>query len=199
VSGRLAVPVTAADHAKGSADAAVTLVEYGDYQCPACGMAYPFVQDILARNGNGLRFVFRNFPLSQAHPYATMAAQVAEAAATLGRFWQMHDWLYQNQEAWTQRGAEGIAEGVQAVGLDPTQLEQALEDGHIAERVRQDFMGGVRSGVDGTPGLFINGVRHRASYEAASLLAAVVHAGGNAEPRRAPHIQPRARQVTRHR
>ena len=108
MSGMLAIPVGDADHAKGDPGAAVTLVEYGDYQCPACGMAYPFVQDILRRNGSKLRFVFRNFPLSQAHPYASMAAQVAEGAATLGRFWEMHDWLYQHQDAWTQRGAEGI-------------------------------------------------------------------------------------------
>ena len=161
----LAVPVTDADHAKGDADAAVTLVEYGDYQCPACGMAYPFVQDILQRYGSKLRFVFRNFPLSQAHPYASMAAQVAEGAATLGRFWQMHDWLYQHQDDWTQVGAEGIADGVQAVGLDPTQLEQALEDNAIAERVRHDFMGGVRSGVNGTPSFYLNGQLYSGGFD----------------------------------
>jgi len=165
VSGMLAVPVTDADHAKGDADAAVTLVEYGDYQCPACGMAYPFVQDILGRNATGLRFVFRNFPLSQAHPYASMAAQVAEAAATLGRFWPMHDWLYQHQDAWTQRGAEGIADGVQAIGLDPTQLEQVLEDPRISERVRHDFMGGVRSGVNGTPSFYLNGQLYTGGFD----------------------------------
>ena len=157
MSGVLAVPVSDTDHSKGDADAAVTLVEYGDYQCPFCGMAYPIVQDILRRHGAKLRFVFRNFPLSQAHPYASMAAQVAEGAATLGRFWDMHDWLYQHQETWTPRGAEGIADGVQAIGLDPTRLEQVLEDTHIAERVRHDFMGGVRSGVNGTPSFYLNG------------------------------------------
>ena len=165
MSGTLAIPVTDADHAKGRADAAVTLVEYGDYQCPACGMAYPFVQQILERNGDRLRFVFRNFPLSQAHPYASMAAQVAEAAATFGRFWQMHDWLYQHQDAWTPRGAEGIADGVQAVGLDPAQLQQALEDGHIAERVRHDFMGGVRSGVNGTPSFYLDGRLYEGGFD----------------------------------
>jgi protein-disulfide isomerase len=165
MSGTLAVPVTDADHAKGRADAALTLVEYGDYQCPACGMAYPFVQEILQRNGDSLRFVFRNFPLSQAHPYASMAAQVAEGAATLGRFWQMHDWLYQHQDAWTQRGAEGIADGVEAVGLDPTQLQQALEDKQIAERVRHDFMGGVRSGVNGTPSFYLDGQLYAGGFD----------------------------------
>ena len=165
MSGTLAVPVTDADHAKGRADAALTLVEYGDYQCPACGMAYPFVEEILQRSGSKLRFVFRNFPLSQAHPYASMAAQVAEGAATLGRFWEMHDWLYQHQDAWTPRGAEGIADGVQAIGLDPTQLEQALEDTHIAERVRHDFMGGVRSGVNGTPSFYLDGQLYAGGFD----------------------------------
>ena len=165
MSGTLAVPVTDADHAKGRADAALTLVEYGDYQCPACGMAYPFVQEILQRNGDSLRFVFRNFPLSQAHPYASMAAQVAEGAATLGRFWQMHDWLYENQDRWTQRGAEGIADGVEAVGLDPTQLQKALEDKQIAERVRHDFMGGVRSGVNGTPSFYLDGQLYAGGFD----------------------------------
>ena len=165
MSGTLAVPVTEADHAKGSADAAVTLVEYGDYQCPFCGMAYPIVQDILARSGAKLRFVFRNFPLSQAHPYASMAAQVAEGAGTLGRFWEMHDWLYQHQDAWTESGAEGIADGVRAVGLDPARMEQALEDTRIAERVRHDFMGGVRSGVNGTPSFYLNGQLYAGGFD----------------------------------
>jgi len=165
MSGALAVPVSDADHAKGSVDAPVTLVEYGDYQCPACGMAYPFVQEILQRSGEQLRFVFRNFPLSQAHPYASMAAQVAEGAASLGRFWEMHDWLYENQDHWTQRGAEGIADGVQAVGLDPMQLQEALEDNHIAERVRHDFMGGVRSGVNGTPSFYLNGQLYAGGFD----------------------------------
>ena len=165
MSSTLAVPVTDADHAKGSPDAALTLVEYGDYQCPYCAMAYPVVQEILERNGRQLRFVFRNFPLSQAHPYASMAAQVAEGAATLGRFWQMHDWLYQYQDTWTQRGAEGIADGVQAVGLDPVQLQQVLEDSRIAERVRHDFMGGVRSGVNGTPSFYLDGQLYEGGFD----------------------------------
>ena len=165
MSGTLAVPVGDSDHIKGDANAAVTLVEYGDYQCPACGMAYPFVQEILQRDGAKLRFVFRNFPLSQAHPYASMAAQVAEGAATLGKFWEMHDWLYQHQDEWTQSGVEGIADGVQAIGLDPTQLEQALEDSGIAERVRHDFMGVVRSGVNGSPSFYLNGQLHPGGFD----------------------------------
>jgi protein-disulfide isomerase len=157
----------------------VTLVEYGDYQCPYCAMAHPVVQEILQRTGDTLRFVFRNFPLSQAHPYASMAAQVAESAATFGRFWQMHDWLYEHQDTWTQRGAEGIADGVQAIGLDPVQMQQALEDAHIAERVRHDFMGGVRSGVNGTPGFYLNGQLYPGGFDTlgSAVRALVAQAG----------------------
>ncbi|MDB6163966.1 MAG: protein-disulfide isomerase [Xanthomonadaceae bacterium] len=177
MSGTLAVPVTADDHALGKADAPVTVVEYGDYQCPACGMAYPFVQQVLAEHGAQMRFVFRNFPLSEAHPLASMAAQVAEGAGALGKFWEMHDWLYENQPVWTSTGAEGIADGAQAVGIEPPALEQALEDERIAARVRHDFMGGVRSGVNGTPSFFINGRLHAGGFD--TLGAAVARAAGS--------------------
>jgi protein-disulfide isomerase len=174
MSGTLAVPVTDQDHVRGASDAPVTLVEYGDYQCPACGMAYPFVHALLERHGRDVRFVFRNFPLSQVHPLASMAAQVAEGADTFGKFWEMHDWLYVHQPAWTQSGATGIADGVQAVGIPPSALEQALDDPALAERVRQDFMGGVRSGVNGTPSFFINGQLHVGGFDA--LDAAIARA-----------------------
>jgi protein-disulfide isomerase len=177
VSGTLAVPVTDDDHALGKADAPVTVVEYGDYQCPACGMAYPFVQEVLAEHGAQMRFVFRNFPLSEAHPLASMAAQVAEGAGTLGKFWPMHDWLYENQRLWTSTGAEGIADGAQAVGIEPPALAQALDDERIAARVRHDFMGGVRSGVNGTPSFFINGRLHAGGFD--TLGAAVARAVGS--------------------
>jgi protein-disulfide isomerase len=165
MSGTLAIPVSDRDHMRGDADAPVTLVEYGDYQCPACGMAYPYVEQLLERYGRRVRFVFRNFPLTEAHPLASMAAQVAEGAGTLGKFWQMHDWLYEHQSQWVLSGAPGIAEGVQAVGLDPAVLERALENPAIAERVRHDFMGGVRSGVNGTPSFFINGQLYRNGFD----------------------------------
>ena len=152
----LSVAVSDDDHAQGGTDALVTLLEYGDYQCPACGQAYPAVKQVQRHYGNRLRFVFRNFPLSQAHPMATPAAELAEAAARLGRFWDMHDWLYENQDLWVTDPA-GFGEGVHALGLDEPALEHALRDPEIAQRIRQDFMSGVRSGVNGTPSFFLDG------------------------------------------
>ena len=122
----LTVPVSARDHMEGNAHAVVTLVEYGDFQCPACGMAYPAVKQIQRRYAGNLRFVFRHFPLSQAHPYARMAAELAEAAAVEGQFWPMHDWLYENQDDWVASGSAGLEAGVRALGLDEEALAATL-------------------------------------------------------------------------
>ncbi len=165
MSGMLATRVNAADHFLGLVTAPVTLVEYGDYQCPACAAAYPFVHSVLEQNEVGLCFVFRHFPLSQVHPLALMAAQIAEGAGAMRKFWEMHDWLYVNQPAWTKVGAPGIALGARKLGITPTAMQRALEDPGIAEHVRQDFMGGVRSGVNGTPSFFINGRLHAGGYD----------------------------------
>ncbi len=156
----LAVPVSEHDHAQGSAKAAVTLVEYGDYQCPACGMAYPEIKRIQRAFGARLRFVFRNFPLSEAHPLARPAAEIAETAALQQRFWPMHDWLYENQDSWSAYGAEGLQAGMQQIGLDQATVARAIREHGIDSRIRSDFMGGVRSGVNGTPGFFVNGFRY---------------------------------------
>ena len=120
---QLTIPVSAEDHAQGDTSAAITLVEYGDYQCPYCGAAYPLVQQVQQQFGADLRFVFRNFPLTQAHPLALMAAELAEAAATLGQFWPMHDWIYENQQAWSEGGAGELSGGITAVGLDASKLD----------------------------------------------------------------------------
>jgi len=160
---QLTIPVGAEDHAQGAASATVTLVEYGDYQCPYCGAAYPLVRQLQKQFGANLRFVFRNFPLTQAHPLAQMAAELAEAAATLGQFWPMHDWIYENQEQWSEAGAEELLGGIVAVGLDAEALEHALKQPEIANRIKADFRGGVRSGVNGTPSFFINGRLHQGS------------------------------------
>lgn len=163
---QLSIAVRAEDHAQGSATAAVTLVEYGDYQCPYCGAAYPIVKHLQRQFGGDLRFVFRNFPLTQAHPLAHMAAELAEAAATLGKFWPMHDWIYENQERWSEGGIEDLLGGVAAVGLDAAALERALKQPQIAQRIKADFNGGVRSGVNGTPGFFINGWLYQGAPQA---------------------------------
>jgi protein-disulfide isomerase len=163
---RLAVPVTKSDHSAGGGAARVTLVEYGDYQCPFCGQAYPLVKAIQRQMGSSLRFVFRNFPLTNAHPFAEAAAEAAEAAASQGRFWEMHDLLYENQ---ANLGPELLAEAASGLKLDAKLFLGDLKARKYKERVRRDFMGGVRSGVNGTPGFFVNDVRFDGSWASAEL------------------------------
>jgi len=158
------------DHIQGPADAAVTLVQYGDYECPYCGAAYPIIKEVQARLGERLRFVFRNFPITTSHPHAEQAAEAAEAAATQGKFWPMHDLLYENQKNLRDRDLRAYAE---RLGLDVELFDEELA-GHVhADRVREDFRSGGRSGVNGTPTFYINGVRHDGSYEIETLLAAL--------------------------
>ncbi len=161
------------DHVQGPADAAVTLVEYGDYECPYCGAAYPIVKEIQARMGNRLRFAFRNFPITTSHPHAEQAAEAAEAAAAQGRFWELHNHLYENQRRLRDDDLRSYAE---ALGLDVERFDKELAEHVHAERVHEDFMSGVRSGVNGTPTFFINGVRHDDSYDTETLLGALERA-----------------------
>lgn len=170
----LTVPVSDRDHVQGPEDAPVTLVEYGDYECPYCGMAYPIVQAAQQRLGDRLRFVFRNFPLTSSHPHAEQAAEAAEAAGAQGQFWPMHDLLYEHQDALALPDLEQYAS---QLGLDLDRFNADLRDHRYADRVREDFMSGVRSGVNGTPTFFINGRRHEAPYDLETLLAALEDAG----------------------
>jgi protein-disulfide isomerase len=170
----LTVPVTEdRDHIQGPAEAAVTLVEYGDYQCPYCGAAYPIIKEVQARMGGTLRFVFRNFPISTSHPHAEQAAEAAEAAAHQGRFWEMHDLLYENQ---SRLGEEDLRSYAKELELDVPTFDQELADHVHAERVREDFMSGVRSGGNGTPTFYVNGTRHDGSYEIEALLTVLERA-----------------------
>ena len=157
----LTPPVSERDHANGPEDAPVTLVEYGDYECPYCGMAYQVVKSAQRELGKQLRFVFRNFPLAEAHPHARLAAQAAEAAAVQGKFWEMHDALFEHQEALE---AEDIIGYAKSLGLDMVKYARDLQDATYAKRVRDDFRSGVRSGVNGTPTFFINGSRYEGSW-----------------------------------
>jgi len=167
----LTVPVSEQrDHVQGSADAPATLVEYGDYECPYCGASYPIVKEVQAAMGDRLRFVFRNFPISTSHPHAEQAAEAAEAAAAQGRFWEMHDLLYEHQSRLEDQDLRGYAEGL---GLDVERFDRELADHVHAARVRDDFMSGVRSGVNGTPTFYVNGVRHDDSSDRDTLLAAL--------------------------
>jgi len=170
----LTMPVTEdRDHIQGRADAAVTLVQYGDYECPYCGAAYPIVKEVQARIGERLRFVFRNFPISTSHPHAERAAEAAEAAAAQDKFWQMHDILYENQRRLNDDDLRAYAERPQ---LDVDRFDKEMEEHVHAGRVHEDFMSGVRSGVNGTPTFYINGVRHDDSYETEILLDALERA-----------------------
>ena len=170
----LTVPVSdGRDHIQGSADAPVTLLEYGDYECPYCGAAYPIVKEVQARMGDRLRFVFRNFPITTSHPHAEQAAEAAEAAAAQDSFWEMHDALYENQNRLRDDDLRAYAE---ELGLDVERFAGELGE-HVHEaRVHEDFLSGVRSGVNGTPTFYINGVRHDDSYELETLLAALEQA-----------------------
>jgi protein-disulfide isomerase len=161
----LTPPVGEGDHLQGPPDARVVLVEYGDFECPYCGEAYPEIKAVQQAMGDGLCFVFRHFPLSQAHPHAERAAELAEAAATVGRFWEMHDLLYENQQALDDRS---LADYANKLGMDRKLIEAALS-GTFAAQVRKDFSGGVRSGVNGTPCLFVNGERYEGAWDADTL------------------------------
>ena len=169
-SSKLILPVSERDHIRGPASAPVTLVEYGDYECPYCGLANPIVDEIRRELGDGLRFVFRNFPLSEVHPHSEHAAEIAEAAGTHQKFWEMHDMLYAHQDALDDRH---LAEYLALLGVPTSEVKRALAQHDYLDRVREDFMSGVRSGVNGTPTFFINGLRHDGSYERNELLAAI--------------------------
>ena len=170
MSPALTVPIGKRDHIQGPVTAPVTLLEYGDFECPHCGAAHLIVKDIQRRLGANLCFVFRHFPLATVHPHAQHAAEAAEAAGTQGKFWQMHDVLYENQVALDD---VYLLQYAVALDLDVDRFADELGSHVHAPRVREDFMSGVRSGVNGTPSFFINGVRHDGSYDVVSLLAAI--------------------------
>ena len=167
---KLRTPIGPHDHTQGDADAPVTLVEYGDYECPHCGRAYPIVKRVQKHFGNRLLFVFRNFPLTQSHPHAESAAEAAEFAATKDKFWEMHDALFENQD---RLGFELYEELAKQLGLDPIALTAALDSGEFTDRVRADFNSGIRSGVNGTPTFFINGQRHDGPFDYPALVGAI--------------------------
>ncbi len=166
-------PVGERDHTLGLADAPVTLVEYGDYECSHCGDAFPVIKEVLRRSGDRVRFAFRNFPLTQIHPRAERAAEAAEAAGAQGKFWEMPDLIYADQQ---RLDRSDLVAHARRLGLDVPRFTHDLDTGAFAERVREDFMSGVRSGVNGTPTFFVNGVRHDGDFDVAGLMAAIEQA-----------------------
>ena len=167
----LKLAVNSADHHQGNVNAATTLVEYGDFQCPYCRRAHPLVKRLLKEKGNELHFVFRNFPLRSIHPHAYISATSAEAAGKQGKFWEMHDLIFENQDKLNTNYLLSLAEDI---GLDLVQFAQDLKSKKILDKTEKDFESGIRSGVNGTPTFFLNGyplLTYDGTYE--SLLDAV--------------------------
>jgi protein-disulfide isomerase len=161
--------VTAKDHIEGPAEAPVTLVEFGDYECPSCGDAFPIVERIRKHFGDKLRFVFRNFPLPM-HPHAEAAAETAEFAAARGKFWQMHSLLYKHQDTFSTKNFLAMAD---QLDLPTEELEAALKTHTYRTRIQQDIQSGDKSGVTGTPMFYINGKLHEEDYDYDTLVAAI--------------------------
>jgi len=163
--GKLRTPVTENDHQTGNPKSKVTLVEYGDYQCSYCGAAYPLVKRLLKEHGQDLLFVFRNFPLQDAHPQAMVAALAAEAANEQGKFWGMHNMIYENQDDLSE---DSLLNFAKTLGLNLDDFNKDWKSETIRLKVEADFESGVRSGVNGTPSFFINGDKldsYDATYE----------------------------------
>jgi protein-disulfide isomerase len=159
-------PVSNKDHIQGEADAIIELVEYGDYQCPYCGMAYPLIKNIQKKFGKDLKFIFRNFPLSEIHPHAKLAAIAAEAADKQERFWEMHDIIFENQKNLSNSSLIAYAN---EVGLDIFQFKTDMNDEILVKKIESDFESGLRSGVNGTPSFFINGEKYNANWDEGDL------------------------------
>lgn len=164
----LTPPIDANDHSTGPESAPVTLLEFGDFECPHCGRAYPVVKDVKAALGERLRVVYRHFPLTNMHEHAQMAAEAAEAAAKQGAFWEMHNHLFEHQDRLSDDDFVSYAADLD---LDIDRYQRELGDRTYRDTVRKDFLSGVKSGVNGTPTFYINGTRHDSEWDHDTLLA----------------------------
>ena len=169
----LAEPVGPRDHALGDPEAPITIVEYGDYECPDCFNFVPIIRQVRQKLGERLRFVFRHFPRSNIHPHASMAAEVAEAAGDQGKFWEMHEALFKNQK---KLGDLDLTHLALTLGLEVYRLEGSRGNDRHRRRVKEDYESGVRSGVSKTPTLFINGRRYDGPIEVDAIIAAAIAA-----------------------
>jgi protein-disulfide isomerase len=158
------------DHIRGSDEAPVTLVEYADFECPFCGRAEPEIRELLEAEGDELRYIFRHLPLTEVHPFAELAAEASEAAGAQGRFWEMHDLLFEHQGELRPRDLQSYAAHL---GLDVDRFDAELHDRRYEKRVRSDIASADASGVSGTPSFFVNGRRHHGAYDLQTLTAAV--------------------------
>lgn len=170
---QLTLPVGLRDHRQGPDDAPVTLVEYGDYQCPHCGAAYPILKQVQEQMGERLLFVFRNFPLTTTHPNAQHAAESAEIAGAQGKFWEMHAALFENQHMLAD---SDLAQYAARIGLDVPAFSRDLAAHVQAPRVREDFRSGVHSGVNGTPTFYIQGRRYDGAWDMRTLVHVLMKA-----------------------
>jgi len=167
---QLLLPIQPDDHVQGPAEALLTLVEYGDYQCPPCGTLFVTIRELHQKLVNDVRIVYRHYPLSGLHPLAQAAAEAAEAAGAQGKFWEMHDLLFDHQTALAEKVFEEYAE---QLTLDMDRFRKDLKVRTFESRVREDFKRGVANGVYGTPGLFLNGVRHDGRFDPESILSKI--------------------------
>jgi protein-disulfide isomerase len=172
-TGDLRVPVSAQDHMQGSAADSVTLVEYADYECPYSRLAYHVIKGLQRELGEGLRLVYRNFPLREIHPHAQHAAEAAEAAASQGKFWEMHDYLFEHPDA---LDGEHLRQYAATLGLDVDLFNQDMARHRYAGRIESDLLGGAQSGVSATPTFFVNGARYRGKADKNSLRGAIEEA-----------------------
>ena len=167
---KLKPPVNDEDHIEGSIQSPVIFLEYGDFQCPYCGAAYPIVKQIQKKFGDKLGFVFRHFPLAESHPYAQISAVASEAAALQGKFWPMHDLIYENQTRLSPKALLTMAESLK---LDLKKFQKDIQDPALIEKVETSFESGIDSGVNGTPSFYVNGVKYEGPYDLPSLSHAI--------------------------
>jgi protein-disulfide isomerase len=169
----LTTPINKRDHVRGSPDAPVILAEYGDFECPYCGAAYRVVKKLEKDLADTLAVVFRQFPLVNVHPHAQLAAEAAEAAGAQGRFWEMHDVLFEHQDA---LAPADLMKYAAALHLDLKRFANDLSGHAFLSKIEDDMRGGLQSGVNGTPTFFVNGVLHQGGHDEASLRASIQQA-----------------------
>jgi protein-disulfide isomerase len=169
----LAAPVTKHDHTRGDPKAPVTLLEYGDYECSYCGAAHRLVKMLQEAMETDLCYVFRNFPLTDVHRHAEHAAEAVEAAGVQGHFWEMHDAVFENQDALDD---DDLASYAADVGLDANRVIAEVEESKYRPRIERDVQSGMRSGVEGTPSFFINGVKYDGPTDPEAMLTALQEA-----------------------
>ncbi len=174
ITAKLTTPIDASDHVIGNQNSNITMLEYGDFECPHCGEVYGIVKDILKVYGNQILFSYRHFPLTEIHPHAEQASEASESAGSAGKFWEMHNALFEHQDALDEASLVRYA---QALGLDADKFVNDLASRIYKTKVDRDFISGVRSGVNGTPTFYVNGVRHDGSYYYKNLIRALRAAG----------------------